>query len=364
MTGKGDDKVVKFPRAGPRKPRKRPTPAVRMSVTRVTRVTPNQRAPHSQGARAGAGPRPGLRGPRRRSEFGQQLLDFLDRFVDGRVDLSEGQRAVVILWACHTHIYRRFRHTPKLFITGITHTLGKSELAEVVAALSYGGVHIEGRITQGSLLRMQREFAPVTPTLDQLDHVKGRQHDWLIDLLCASTKVGATTMMVHKGKPTPFTIGIPMALARIGDMPTAQLQSRTHHDPDAACRSRPRLRPGAGAANSAVRRAAGHFGAFEPEAIAGLGEVAYDVLEPAGEKIVGTGYHQMPCECDSRTRKFWQPMFCIAMWAGGQSPDRVRRAFLRAAPRRQGPGRRAARTPAQDRQGDPGKETPAGSFHP
>jgi hypothetical protein len=83
-----------------------------------------------------------------------KVLDDIDAFVQGRLDLTRAQQTAICLWIAHTYIYEHFKHTPKLFVTAIKHGLGKSECLEVVEALSCGGIKRQGSTTSSAISRM------------------------------------------------------------------------------------------------------------------------------------------------------------------------------------------------------------------
>jgi hypothetical protein len=94
------------------------------------------------------------------------LLDEMDTFVRGRLDLSPGQQTAVCLWIAHTYIYEHFKLTPKLFVTAIKHGLGKTELMVVVEALSCGGIKRQGSTTESAISRMYGRYGRLTLCLD------------------------------------------------------------------------------------------------------------------------------------------------------------------------------------------------------
>jgi Protein of unknown function (DUF3631) len=99
------------------------------------------------------------------------VMDLLREYVwhpDERIYL------VAALWILHTHVYRQFRHTPRLLIYAPLSNSGKSNLMTMVRFLSAGGDSLDG-VTSASLFRDIDEGIRTgkhTKFVDEMDHAE------------------------------------------------------------------------------------------------------------------------------------------------------------------------------------------------
>jgi len=266
----------------------------------------------------------------RKSDLG--LLDDIDKFVHSRIDLSPAQRTAVCLWVAHTYIYEVFKLTPKLFITAIKHGLGKSELMEVIEALSCNGIKRQGSTTESAISRLHDTHGRLTLCLDQLDGMSWENRK-LINLLCDGFEVGAMKEMSAVGgdgnyTPKAFVIGFPQALGMIGDLPDQALASR--------CITI-QMQPAEPERQKAL------FEAQRTPLVDRLNKRALlpatqvwrkrlaDELTPHQAKFASWQPWDAPCRCEPRMAAMWQPLFAIADHFGGEWPERAKSAFVELA---------------------------------
>jgi hypothetical protein len=265
----------------------------------------------------------------RKSDLG--LLDDMDRFVHSRIDLSNAQRTAVCLWVAHTYIYEHFKLTPKLFITAIKHGLGKSELMEVVEALSCNGIKRQGSTTESAISRLYDMHGRLTLCLDQLDGMSWENRK-LINLLCDGFEVGAVKEMSEikgrKYEPKAFVIGYPQAIGMIGDLPDQALASR--------CITI-QMQPAEPERQKALFEAQRTPLVDRLKTRAPLPATQVwrkrlaDELTPHRAKFVNWQPWDAPCACEPRTAVMWQPLFAVADHFGGEWPERARSAFAELA---------------------------------
>src|SRR5208337_1455792 len=92
-------------------------------------------------------------------EMVELVIDLLKQYVwhpDERVYL------IVALWILHTHVYRQFRHTPRLIIFAAIKASGKTTAMTMVRFLSAGGDRLGGHTTSAALYRELHKGINVT----------------------------------------------------------------------------------------------------------------------------------------------------------------------------------------------------------
>ena len=85
-------------------------------------------------------------------------LDKLDDLLRTRTVIGEVERTAVVLWCAHTYVYDRgFKYTPRLFVTSLNASSGKSSLMRLIATCSDGGRKMEKPVTTFATIR---DFKP------------------------------------------------------------------------------------------------------------------------------------------------------------------------------------------------------------
>jgi hypothetical protein len=251
---------------------------------------------------------------------GSELLRRLAAYVRRYVVLTDEQADLVALWIVHTHALDAAHTTPYLEVVSAEKRSGKTRLLEVlstVAAKSW----FTGRVTAAVLVRKVADLEP-TLLLDESDAAfKGDKEysEALRGILnsgfrrggVASLCVGQGANLAYKD----FAVFSPKVIAGIGKLPDTisdraikvELRRRARSEPV----ERFRLRKVEPEAEMLKAEAAAWAGAY----VERLAE-----LEPP-----------LPEELDDRAQEICEPLLAVAEVAGGECPERARRAVIALA---------------------------------
>jgi hypothetical protein len=245
-----------------------------------------------------------------------EVLDELAGFVRRFVVMSPAQADAVAVWTLHTHCFAAAAQTPYLAISSAEKRSGKTRLLEVLELL-VARPWLTGRVTAAVLARKVDAEGP-TLLLDESDAAfKGEKEyaEALRGLLnTGHRRGGKSTVCVGQGAELSykdFSTYCPKAIAGIGKLPDT-----------VADRSLPirleRRAPGEQAER--FRRRDAQMEA-EPlrQALLDL-TVLEHVLEDARPALPG--------ELDDRAQDSAEPLLAIADHAGGDWPERARRALV------------------------------------
>jgi len=163
------------------------------------------------------------------------VLHDVESVLRRRVVMGEPEYTAVTLWIAHTYVYKNFPVTPRMLLTSDHWGHGKSRAMKLLEALSKDGKKFDTAVTAPFLARLRVDNpGGLTLVLDQQDNafdmkVAGTAH--LIDKLIATadkgSRAGITTEVKGKGwKSEGFDLFLPIALAKIGGLPSGALQSR------------------------------------------------------------------------------------------------------------------------------------------
>ena len=246
------------------------------------------------------------------------LLNAVERFLRRYVVLTDAQAAAVTVWIAHTHAIDAFEMTPYLAINSPTKRSGKSRLLEVVALLVQRALRAAG-MTEAALFRSIAGDTPPTLLLDEVDAIfgpKAKEHEDLRALLNAGFARGTPVLRVvrdgSKMTVAEFETFCAKALAGIGALPdtiadrslviTLKRRSRVEHVE--------RFRQRDAATDAArLRQELAAWGAEHGDELAAARPV-------------------MPDELDDRAQDVCEPLLAIAEAAGGDWPERTRRALV------------------------------------
>lgn len=193
-------------------------------------------------------------------------------------------------------------------------------MQRVIAGLSAGGEKLE-HATLAYLGRVKKPSVPLTLSLDQLDRKLTRNDSDFINRLCSGAERGAKIALTEETKrkgggktftPERLDLFYPIALAKIGGLTDAALKSRVitiemaPATPDEFEALRRRRR---GGADPAVR------------------DMLKAALAACGEKL-GATLPDMPPGIANRAYDKWHPLLAIADEAGGEWPERARKAVV------------------------------------
>jgi hypothetical protein len=257
--------------------------------------------------------------PARRPEDGDVVLhdcaQFVTRFC---VFPSEHYTTAVVLWIAHTHCIDAFEITPRLVFLSETKQTGKSRALEVIDLIAARARYLAS-MTTAYLFRLADQSKP-TLLFDEIDTVfgpKSRGNEELRGLINVgfrrSATVGRCVGDGSKQTPTEFAAFAPLAMAGIGDCVPDTVIDRS-----VVLRMRRRarderidsLRYGKVAAEARELR----------ERLAAWGAAHVEALTH-GDPIMPEGIEDRPADT-------WEALLAVADAAGGEWPDRARRACV------------------------------------
>jgi hypothetical protein len=251
---------------------------------------------------------------------GAELFDELARTIREYVILSLRQAETIALWSVFTHVFDAFDFSPKLVIRSAEKRSGKTRLVEVLERLTRRPFFLSG-ISAAALLRMIEQHAP-TMLIDEIDtQMKGDREmaEALRGLINSGfDRAGARFV---KNVPTPdggfepraFSTWCPMLFAGIGKLPD------TVADRSIAIEMIRKRR------DEKVKRLRTRDGAELRDLGAKAARWAADNLDALKEAP------KVPEQLNDRAADAWSPLLAIAEAAGGDWPERARRAAVTLA---------------------------------
>lgn len=254
------------------------------------------------------------------AEPGHVVLDALARLLGRYVAFATAaQQDAVTLWAVHTHAIAHAETTPRLAILSAAKQSGKTRLLEVLDLLAYSAVQAMN-VSPAYLFR-RISSGPITLLLDEADAIFGAKgnHEDLRALLNAGYRAGAVVgRAVAEGRnitTAEYPAFAPVALAGIGSLPD------TVEDRSIIIRLR---RRGASEHVEDFRRRI-----IMPEADRLRARLAAWVNTAGGD--LGRFPDNMPDGLSDRAADCWEPLLAAADAAGGDWPQRARRAAVELA---------------------------------
>lgn len=242
-----------------------------------------------------------------------EVLDAMTRAISRHVILPPGAAMALALWCCHTWTFERFDHTPRLAIRSPTKRCGKSTLLEVVEALAHRPMQ-SGSISASGAFRIVEAMGPLTLLLDETDTFLRDNEELRGVLNSGFHRSGFVVRVVEREgehHPVQFATFAPVAFAGIGELPD------TLED-----RAVPVVLQRKGTADTITRLRA-------PGARAHLAELAQRLARWAADDAPRLDRDpQMPAELGDREQDICVPLLSIADQAGGDWPDKARRALL------------------------------------
>lgn len=244
------------------------------------------------------------------------LADLLNDIAGAMVRhmiLPPGAAVTLSLWCAHTWVYERFEHTPRLAIRSPTKRCGKSTLLEVIEALAHRPMQ-SGSISASGAFRIVEALAPLTLLLDETDTFLGDNEELRGVLNSGFQRSGSVVRVMEIDKahqPVAFATFAPVAFAGIGKLPD------TLED-----RSVPIVLQRKGAGETVTRLRSGGSRAH-------LAELAQRLARWAKDQAGRLGHDPaMPDALNDRQQDICVPLLAIADQAGGDWPERARRALL------------------------------------
>jgi putative DNA primase/helicase len=240
------------------------------------------------------------------------LLDELTATIRRHVILPPSTATAVALWIAHTWVYERFQHTPRLSITSPVKRCGKSTLLDLLRALSCRALKADS-ISPSGVFRTVEALAPVSLLIDEADTFLADNEE-LRGILNSGFEASGQVIRVVEVKdewqPIRFATFAPVALAGIGSLPST-VEDRAVPvvlQRKAATESITRLRsPGAREALQDLARKLARW------------TLDRRPLLPANP--------EMPSALGDREADVSVPLVAIADDAGGEWPERSRKAL-------------------------------------
>jgi hypothetical protein len=251
---------------------------------------------------------------------GSELLRGLAAYVRRFVVLTEEQADLIALWIVHTHALEAADTTPYLEVVSAEKRSGKTRLLEVLSTVA-AKPWFTGRVTAAVLVRKLADQEP-TLLLDESDAAfKGDKEysEALRGILNSGfRRGGVASLCVGQGANlayADFAVFSPKVIAGIGNLPDTisdraikvELRRRARSEPVERFRLR-KVEPEA----EALREEAAAWAGAHVERLA--------ELEPP-----------LPEELDDRAQEICEPLLAVAEVAGGDWPERARKAVIALA---------------------------------
>lgn len=128
-----------------------------------------------------------------------ECFENIVEIIKTYVDLKEEYYKVIALWIIGTYMHNEFETYPYLFLNAMRGS-GKTRLLKLISILSYGSkgkTKVHTGVTESVLFRTPKN---VTLTLDELEHIGGKDKGILREYLNASYKKGSTVSRTKKVK--------------------------------------------------------------------------------------------------------------------------------------------------------------------
>jgi Protein of unknown function (DUF3631)/Toprim domain len=249
---------------------------------------------------------------------GAVLLDALSSTIRDYVIVSDVQADAVALWSAHTHAHDASDVSPKLVVKSVQKRSGKSRMAEVLERIVARPLFTSG-IKPAALLRIIEMQAP-TLLLDEMDTAMKQDHEMAEALRgiinSGFNRSGARFIM---NVPTPgggfeprqFSTWAPQFLCGIGDLPDT-VRDRSIEIEMMRKRSDEKVKR--------LRRKDGND----------LQVLCRKSARWAGDNLenLRDATPEIPYGFSDRAADAWEPLFAIADLAGGDWPQRARKAAL------------------------------------
>lgn len=236
---------------------------------------------------------------------------FLKRFV---VFPSAAAADACALWAAHTHVVNAFSATPRLAFCSEEPGSGKTKAMELTGMLSHDAT-LETDPTAPALIAMLSQRQP-TILIDEVDTIfgthGGASHRSLRAILNSGYRAGASVTRRHGGGYQQDSVFGAVAFAGLGTLPAALLTRCI------VVKMRPK-RPEE-TAETFMHRVHAPIATAIGEALGSWARsVALDLAGSWPEPVPGV---------ENRNGEVWEALLAVGDMAGGEWPQRARRACL------------------------------------
>jgi hypothetical protein len=142
-------------------------------------------------------------------------LENLVNIIAKHIDADEHHIFAIALWALHTHIYGKYRKSPRLAILSPVANCGKSTVLDVLDAMVWNPKKVIDP-TVASVFRLVNEHTMLMDEADNMGLIKNMR-----SILNAGFEVGGSVVRTILGEVVSFPVYGPVALAAIGKLPHA-----------------------------------------------------------------------------------------------------------------------------------------------
>ncbi len=242
------------------------------------------------------------------------LRDFIRRFC---VFPNEHCLTAVTLWAAHAHMVEHFHTTPRLALLSPDPQSGKTRVLEVLDLLVPESM-LSISASPAAIFR-SLDQTQITLLFDEVDAIwnsrgKNDNHEDLRSLLNAGYKRGATIprCVGPRHEVSRFNVYCAVALAGIGQFPDT-IMSRSIIIKMKRRAPTEKIEP------------------FRPRRHASEGDALHDRLADWAQSVgqeTGEAWPEIPNGIVDRNEEIWEPLLAVAESAGGEWPDRARKACI------------------------------------
>jgi hypothetical protein len=239
--------------------------------------------------------------------LGPALLNGVERAIRRHVVLDDAAAVALTLWCVAAHAHSNFDIFPRLFVTSPTKGAGKTTLLDVIERLSPRPLAVSSA-TAAALFRVIPTMRPVL-LLDEAD-AWARDNEDVRMVINAGHKRGAAVLRCvgDENEPRAFDVFAPAALAAIGRLPD------TIEDRAVVVQLR--------------RKLPGEFVDPLRAGQSDLHQLARQVARWVNDhaEALADAQPAIPAGMANRAADNWAPLLAVADQAGGDWPERARRA--------------------------------------
>ncbi|MGD9667805.1 MAG: DUF3631 domain-containing protein [Hyphomicrobiaceae bacterium] len=251
--------------------------------------------------------------------IGMELLADIARIISRFMVLPAGAASTIALWVMFAHAHDAADHSPILAIESPEKRCGKTTLLQILHQLVPKPLPA-ANITAPSLFRSIEKYYP-TLLLDEAETYTRNDENMRGVLNSGFTRDSAFVIRTEGEdfEPRPFSTWSPKVLALIGELPD------TLQDRSIVVTLRRRLE------HESVER-------FSRKAYSALHEQRAKAARWALDDVQALqgADPDMPPGLDDRARDCWRPLLAVADMAGGDWPERARKAALQLSSARDG----------------------------
>ena len=248
---------------------------------------------------------------------GAEILDQVATRFEHYVVMPEGAAHMLALWCTHTHVFKLFQKSPRLYISAPTEECGKSTLLNCCSLFCARAKRMDNMSTAV----MFRLVAGHFPTIlaDECDKWLFTNGE-LVGLVQSGTEQGGTVMRCEgdSNDLREFGCYAPFALAAIGKLPS-QLHSRSIV-----------TRLGRATKEEIKKRSPFDLQHVEDETEL-TRKLARWILD--NRERIASCNPKLPEQLFNRIADNWRPLFKIAEIAGGEWPRRCTQALVKLTTR-------------------------------